>query len=131
MPKAPRLCPRDGCTNLITHTAYYSDHTRKPWPGRRTRSSSITNTAEWKRLRLDVLRRDRYQCQVRGPACTGHATQVDHILNVANGGAELDPANAQAICSPCNARKASAEGAAARARRRTQRPKPLHPGLLR
>jgi 5-methylcytosine-specific restriction enzyme A len=133
MPKAPRICPGDDghCTNLIRHGAYCPDCTPKVWCGPRTRSSGVTNTAAWKRLRRTVLERDGHQCQVRGPACTGHATQVDHIINVANGGAELDPANCQAICTPCNARKASAEGAAARARRKAQRPKPLHPGLMR
>jgi 5-methylcytosine-specific restriction protein A len=131
MPKAPRLCPRAGCTNLITHEKHCPDHQPTSWAGRRTRSSSVTNTAAWKKLRQDVLKRDGYRCQVRGPACTRRATQVDHIINTAAGGAELDPNNCQAICTPCNARKASAEGAAARARRKAQRPKPLHPGLLR
>jgi 5-methylcytosine-specific restriction endonuclease McrA len=45
-----------------------------------------------------------------------------------NGGPELDPANARSICSPCNLRKASAEGTAATTTPK-QRPTPLHPGL--
>jgi 5-methylcytosine-specific restriction protein A len=133
VPKAPRFCPGDNgnCRNLITTERHCPDHQRRSWSGPRTRSSGVTNTAAWKRLRQDVLKRDKHQCQVRGPYCTGHATQVDHVINTAAGGAELDPANCQAICSSCNARKASAEGAAARARGKAQRPKPLHPGLVR
>ena len=130
MPRAPRYCPTPGCTNLITHTKHRPACTPKSWRGPRTRSSSVTNTASWKKLRRQVLECDGYQCQVRGPHCTHHATQVDHIINVANGGAEQDPRNCQSICAPCNARKASAEGAAARLRRKAHRPKPLHPGLL-
>lgn len=134
MPKAPRICPGDDghCTNLITHGAYCPDHTRRPWQGKRTRSSAVTNTAAWKQLRRKVLQRDQHQCQVRGPYCTGHATQVDHIINTAAGGPELDPNNCQAICSPCNARKASAEGAAARRanpKPSTYRQPERHPGL--
>jgi 5-methylcytosine-specific restriction protein A len=133
MPKAPRICPGDdgACTSLITHGAYCPDCTPKPWAGKRTTSSALTNTAAWKRLRRDVLERDNYQCQLRGPACTHHATQVDHISNTAAGGAPLDPTNCASACAPCNARKASAEGAAARRHKRTQRPTPLHPGLIR
>jgi 5-methylcytosine-specific restriction enzyme A len=69
-------------------------------------------------LRIEVLERDGYQCQAREPGCTGYASQVDHIVNTAAGGAELDPANCQATCSPCNARKGQRESTAARRRGR-------------
>jgi len=133
MPKAPRLCSGDAghCLNLIRHGTHCSECTPRPWRGPRTRSSTVTSTGAWKQLRRKVLDRDNHRCQVRGPNCTGHATQVDHIINVAAGGAELDPSNTQAVCSPCNLTKASAEGAAARRHKRTQRPTPLHPGLIR
>lgn len=133
MPRAPRRCPGDhgNCPHLIRNTRYCPEHTTS-WAGPRTRSSTITSTSAWKRLRLQVLQRDGYQCQLRyTDVCTGHATQVDHIVNTASGGAELDPTNCAAACQPCNARKAANESAAARARRRAQRTTPLHPGLLR
>ncbi|WP_082966820.1 HNH endonuclease [Mycobacterium sp. 852002-51163_SCH5372311] len=134
MPRAPRLCPGNNstCTNLIDPGQKYCDDCQpQHWRGPRTASSKVTSTRAWKRLRRQVLERDRYQCQTRGPYCTGHATQVDHIINTAAGGPPLDPNNCQAICQPCNTRKASAEGAAARAQRKAQRPTPLHPGILR
>lgn len=132
MPKAPRACAGGDyiCGALIYGTARYCDeHQPKAWRGPRTRSSTITSTAAWKALRRSVLQRDNYQCQIRGPHCTNYADQVDHITNVAAGGAPFDPDNAQSACSACNTRKASAEGAAARRSRQPQ--KPLHPGLLR
>src|SRR4051794_7744951 len=121
MPRAPRRCPGDNyeCENLITTTKYCPDHT-KAWGGnrRRTNSSALTNTAAWKRLRREVLERDRYECQERLPGCTGHASQVDHIVNTAVGGAPLDPDNCQAICTPCNARNAQLERATAQREQR-------------
>jgi 5-methylcytosine-specific restriction endonuclease McrA len=130
MPRAPRRCPGDNytCPNLIRNAAYCPDH-RQSWSGTRTRSSEVTATAAWKRVRLRILKRDNYLCQVRGPRCTGRATQVDHIVNVADGGAKLDPANLQSICPSCNAIKASRE--AAKARNRWKRQPEPHPGLIR
>jgi 5-methylcytosine-specific restriction endonuclease McrA len=130
MPRAPRRCPGDdhACPNLVRNAAYCPDHT-KSWKGKRTKSGQVTSTAAWKRLRLQILKRDNYRCQERGPRCTGRATQVDHIVNVAAGGAELDPANLQSICPSCNAIKASRE--AAKARNAWKRQPERHPGLIR
>jgi len=115
MPRAPRRCPGDkgNCTNLIVNRKYCPEHT-VPWAGKRTTSSTLTSTAAWKQLRAQVLRRDRYRCQLREEGCTGRATQVDHIVNTAAGGAELDPDNCQSTCSHCNARKAQRESIASR-----------------
>lgn len=125
MPRAPRRCPGDrgNCTNLITNTRYCEEHTIA-WAGQRSRSSTLTGTAAWKRVRLEVLMRDDYRCQLREAGCTGKATQVDHRVNIAAGGAELDPANLQSACPRCNARKAQREATAAR----NAEP---HPGLRR
>lgn len=135
MPRAPRHCPGDNghCTNLITTEKYCEDCSQpQHWRGPRTASSKVTSTRAWKRLRRQVLQRDQYQCKLRIPGiCIGHATQVDHTISTAAGGAELDPNNCASSCQPCNAWKASQEGAAARRRKRAQRPTPLHPGLLR
>lgn len=128
MPRAPRRCPGDkgNCPNLIRNTKYCPDHTTS-WTGNRSRSSTVTSTAAWKRLRLEVLERDHHQCQLREPGCTVDATQVDHIINTAAGGAELDPDNCQSACPTCNARKAQREGTAARLAWKRQPER--HPGL--
>ncbi|KLO25891.1 hypothetical protein ABW16_21500 [Mycolicibacter heraklionensis] len=97
-----------------------------PWD-RRTASSAITSTWAWRKFRLDILDRDGWRCQERGPNCIGRADQVDHPENVAAGGAHLDPDNARAICGPCHEPKTQVE--ASRGRTAWQRPAERHPGL--
>lgn len=57
----------------------------------------------WSKVRLVVLERDGWHCQIGGPRCLGVATEVDHIVPVEDGGHRLDPANLRAACRPCNA----------------------------
>jgi hypothetical protein len=60
------------------------------------------HTATWKALRLLVLDRDRWTCQVQDPGCTVVATQVDHIVPRVEGGAFWDPSNLRGSCPRCN-----------------------------
>jgi 5-methylcytosine-specific restriction endonuclease McrA len=67
---------------------------RKPW-----------YSGPWKRVRLAILERDQYRCQIAGPGCTRTATEVDHILPAAldpTGHGWFDPDNLRATCQPCN-----------------------------
>ena len=59
-------------------------------------------TPAYKALRLAVLARDGYRCQIRGPRCRGWANQVDHLIPRTDGGDVMDPANLQAACDLCN-----------------------------
>lgn len=54
------------------------------------------------RVRLPVLARDGYRCQIRGPKCTVVATDVDHIVSWRHGGELIDPSNLRAACPTCN-----------------------------
>jgi 5-methylcytosine-specific restriction endonuclease McrA len=72
--------------------------------------------AAWRAVRQRILRRDGYVCQIKGDKCRGRATHVDHVVNVLDGGARLDPANLRAACASCNIGKRNSE-VAARARR--------------
>lgn len=56
----------------------------------------------WRKVRAEVLERDGWICQIRGPKCRVAATQVDHIVSWRAGGALYDPANLRAACQPCN-----------------------------
>lgn len=56
----------------------------------------------WARIRLKILDRDGYVCQVKGPKCTYDATQVDHIIPVTKGGSWWDESNLRASCRKCN-----------------------------
>ncbi|MGK9270483.1 HNH endonuclease [Williamsia muralis] len=76
-------------------------------------------------MRLQVLERDNYTCQIHGRDCIGNATEVDHINNVAADGDPYDPSNLRASCEPCNAAKGRHESAI---RRRTDRRSARHPG---
>lgn len=48
-----------------------------------------------------VLQRDGYRCQIRGPRCTGYATEVDHVIPRADGGDDV-PTNMRGACKRCN-----------------------------
>lgn len=92
-----------------------------------------------------ILRRDRGRCKISIlGVCIVHATQVDHIKNLASLGLQrndpraMDPHNAQAACEPCHEWKSERERikalsavnkARAEARRaRLRRPPKKHPG---
>lgn len=108
MPRAMRRCPGDhgNCTALIRGSGYCDVHTPKPWSGPRTASSRVTMTHAWRKMRPEILKRDGRQCQIRGPHCTGVATQVDKIKPAAtHPELALDPENARAACPECNAWK--------------------------
>lgn len=59
------------------------------------------STPQWRKVRLLVLQRDRWRCQLQIAArCTGKATQVHHTQP-----RELvgdDPRYLQAVCQSCN-----------------------------
>lgn len=78
-------------------------------------------------VRLRILRRDAYRCQLGYAGCIGAATDADHIIPVFEGGTD-DPTNGQAACKPCHSIKTQAEATRAR-RRRDRRPVGRHPGL--
>jgi len=59
-------------------------------------------TGPWPRIRRTILTRDNHTCQINGPKCTGHATQVDHIIPINQGGPWYDPDNLRAACRTCN-----------------------------
>lgn len=57
-------------------------------------------------MRLEILRRDNFQCV----KCGGKLRlQVDHIVPLSKGGAEFDSANLQTLDSSCHAKKTRAD----------------------
>ena len=83
-----------------------------------TTTDSRLWTRAYRQLRLYVLARDGHECQIRGPHCTGAATQVDHVIERADGGAVYDPSNLRAACAWCNGwRSAKRTNALLRGRR--------------
>lgn len=76
---------------------------------------SVYGTPAWKAVRKMVLARDGYVCQHRFPKCSTVATAVDHVIELADGGAPYDPSNLVASCRGCNISKRN-RALAARAR---------------
>jgi 5-methylcytosine-specific restriction enzyme A len=111
MPKAPpRPCPAPRCRNMITKKGRCDDHQPIAW------ASSIGKTPtergygyKWTKLRKSALVRDNHLCQdclKRGILTP--ATEVDHILNKARGGADIME-NLQSLCKPCHKAKTQRE----------------------
>jgi 5-methylcytosine-specific restriction endonuclease McrA len=61
--------------------------------------------------------------------CARASTQGDHVINIAEGGAD-EEWNMQGLCRPCHNRKTSAESMRGKARRRTPVGDVQHPGLI-
>lgn len=80
----------------------------------------------WKTLRLRILRRDRWLCQIRYEGyCTVTATDVDHY------GTDIDdhrPQSLRAACSACNQRRNILTRPAPKRVSTKRAPEP-HPGL--
>lgn len=86
----------------------------------------------WDALRLDILRRDGYQCRwvEDNQRCRSKATHVDHIER----GTNHLPSNLQALCAAHHQLKTAREAQEARyglVRRRGQLVFEDHPGLVR
>lgn len=84
----------------------------KPKPGRwgEGKVERKLTGRPWRRLRQQVLQRDKYLCQV----CLAlgrltEADEVDHIIPIAKGGSD-HPDNLQSICTPCHKGKTASEG---------------------
>lgn len=64
-------------------------------------------SSAWRRLRLLILERDGYRCQIPlhdGRLCSAPATHVDHIVPRKYGGTEA-VSNLRAACQPCNLKR--------------------------
>jgi 5-methylcytosine-specific restriction protein A len=115
MPRAPKPCGIQGCTTIVPNGQRCADHSSGWKTSPRTASSARTSTTHWKQQRAKALQRDNHQCVIRGPRCTTHATQVDHIKPVHLGGTDQLP-NLASTCPPCHTSKTAQEAAAARSR---------------
>jgi len=65
-------------------------------------TSAWTNgsTRRWRRIRLAVLQRDGWVCQLRLAGCTGRATCAHHVLGRSVTGDSME--HIVASCTSCN-----------------------------
>jgi 5-methylcytosine-specific restriction endonuclease McrA len=93
----------------------------------------------WRKIRVQVLERDRHECQLQYPGCIWAATEVHHRAGIAASGllrgADADDADmCIAVCQPCHQKVSARQSVAAQkqlnanraARRRL--PQLPHPG---
>lgn len=62
-------------------------------------------TPEHRAWRDEVIRRAGGRCQVPGCGRSERRMFADHIVEVKDGGARLDPVNGQCLCGSCHTRK--------------------------
>lgn len=62
----------------------------------------------WPYIRACILRRDRWKCQMvhaDGTRCLRPAHEVDHIIELADGGSYHEWSNLRAVCEDCHKKK--------------------------
>jgi 5-methylcytosine-specific restriction protein A len=79
-------------------------------------------------VRKQIMDRDNWQCQIKGPTCLGKATEADHRINHAEGGTD-DASNGQAVCTACHDAKTKQERQRGLAKRSRYRGAMRHPGM--
>ena len=97
MSRAPKHCGIDGCRTLVPGGTRCELHKHRFVNGGQSRTSDPRHRA-WRR---EVLRNAKGACQIQRPGCTHRATEADHIVEVADGGDKLDPANGRGACRNC------------------------------
>ena len=115
MPKAPpSRCTQPGCTNLATNKGRCTNHQSSGWQDRRRHQDNRTTTQrlgisehQWSELKTTIMGQHQGICYICGKP---GATEVDHKLAVALGGAKTDPNNLAPIhAEPCHADKTKRE----------------------
>ena len=74
----------------------------RPSEGSRCPAHTLRNgsTRSWRRLRAQILRLDAYRCRM----CGETASEVDHIIRVADGGTD-HPSNLRSLCAAHHAER--------------------------
>lgn len=89
-PRIPRACRKQGCAKTTTErNGYCADHQNLGWETHQRGKSRHQRGygAKWDKLRVRILKRDKYLCQecLRAGRVT-EAKTVDHIIAKAHGG---------------------------------------------
>ena len=114
MPNAPlKPCANRQCPELVPiGTTHCTAHRRADYQRKDSQRSDaelerrkVYQSARWRKVRSIVLNRDPLCRSCRRAA----SRECDHVVPVAQGGAEWDTDNMQGLCSPCHSRKTATE----------------------
>ena len=101
-----RLCTAPRCPNPAIYRGYCHTHAEQ----RNRQTHNYQSVLLYKRKRWRILRRHILDQQPICQHCDRTlATEVDHIQPIEHGGQPYDPANLQALCTPCHSAKTQAE----------------------
>ena len=73
---------------------------RTSWCGRAC-EKAVLLLVGWSTIRRTIRRRDKWTCVL----CGARATDVDHIIELVDGGSFHDPANLRSLCRECHKAK--------------------------
>ncbi|MDU1061631.1 MAG: HNH endonuclease signature motif containing protein [Leclercia adecarboxylata] len=115
-PRTPTPCRVRGCRALVPdRSGYCENHKSESWARHRSAKKNVKNPygSKWRKQRDAAFKRDRGLCQpcLKEGVATP-ATEVDHIIPLAHGGAETMD-NLQCICTPHHRHKTAREHARA------------------
>lgn len=65
---------------------------------------AVMMVVDWRYIRRAIRRRDKWKCVL----CGAKATDVDHIIELADGGCFHDPQNLRSLCGLCHKAKTAA-----------------------
>lgn len=116
MPTRPKTrCSDRNCREIATHKGKCDQHQRKAWANPSKHSQEMDRN-EQKRLKAALMAIDPTcgACGEDDPTLL----QLDHITEIADGGAKNDPSNVWLLCEPCHDAKTEHARRARRARRK-------------
>lgn len=88
-----KLCRN--CDNPVTRRHYCSEECM----------DEFNRNNSWFWIRKDILKRDRYTCQICKTRLRKKFLDVDHIIPVVMGGQLFDKLNLRTLCKDCHKRK--------------------------
>jgi 5-methylcytosine-specific restriction protein A len=114
-----QACSRPYCRNFAEHRGRCLEHARaeqKAYDDARRESRPFYWSKHWRRLRALVLAEEPLcrRCLAEGKFVP--TEEIDHILAIKDGGAELKRENCQGLCGPCHRVKTRREEAERRKR---------------
>jgi 5-methylcytosine-specific restriction protein A len=105
MARAAKVCTDPSCPNLQPCPV----HERRPWAGSRRRERlRIRSGSRQQKLRTFVLHRDDFTCHRCGQRFEEDQLVNDHLIPLAEGGAD-DVENMAPICLSCDREKTAEE----------------------